>query len=62
MVKKNSNTVALRKVNIETWKSPVAKQFSLRGIPYFIITDGNGKIVDKGNQSLLQKYGRLFAK
>lgn len=62
MVNKNSNVVALRKVNIERWGSPVAKQFSLRGIPYFVITDQKGQVVDKGGSNLLQKYERMFAK
>lgn len=61
-MKKNEALVALRKVNIKTWKSPVAKQFKIGSIPYFVITDASGKIIDKGNSSLFHKYKKILGK
>jgi prepilin-type processing-associated H-X9-DG protein len=37
------------------WQSPVARQFSLRSIPHFIIYDANGRVMAEGREA----YGRV---
>ncbi|MCK5880016.1 MAG: thioredoxin family protein, partial [Holophagae bacterium] len=33
------------------WGSPIAKQFNLRSIPYFILVDGEGKVLKEGKSA-----------
>lgn len=40
--------IALLKVDIASWDSPAAKQFSLRSIPHLIIYDASGQVVAEG--------------
>lgn len=41
----------LVKIDIKNGRVPVVKQFKIRSIPYFILFDGDGKLVEKGGSS-----------
>lgn len=50
--------INVRKVNINRpevqgidWNSPLAQQYSLRSVPYFVIFDGKGKLVAEGQEA-----------
>jgi hypothetical protein len=40
------------KVDIKDWSSPVAKQYNLRSIPYFIIYGLDGKVAHTGQEAI----------
>lgn len=41
---KRNGTVALRKVNIGTWDSPVSRQFRINRIPQLWLYDGTTRV------------------
>jgi thiol-disulfide isomerase/thioredoxin len=43
------------------WQSPLARQFVLKSIPHFKIFDGNGNVVDEGDQAMRKILGWLRA-
>jgi len=49
LVKKYPNRVALKKVDIIRWGTPVADQFNIRSIPYVEVYDERGKRKLSGN-------------
>jgi thiol-disulfide isomerase/thioredoxin len=51
---KHDPDVYLCKVNIKDWESPVAKQFSLRGIPHVRVFGRDGRQVGQGTSGLEQ--------
>ena len=46
---KNSNNLALRKIDITKKDSPVKDQYGIKGIPYFIVFDENGREISRGS-------------
>lgn len=40
--------MALRKIDIKRWGSPVATQFGIRSLPYFHLYDESGSLVGSG--------------
>ena len=56
--------VAIRKVNIVNYKSPVAKQFlrRVRGIPYLLVFDKNGKRIARITGLDIEKLNEALAK
>lgn len=55
LAKKN---VAVLKVEIGRWGTPVAKQYNLNGIPHFMVFDASGKLVAEG-QAAWQMVDRM---
>lgn len=54
MVKKYPNNVALKKIDIIRWQTPVAKQYRINSIPYLKLYDPKGKeVMDGGGQAIL---------
>jgi thiol-disulfide isomerase/thioredoxin len=58
--------LAIKKVNINRpevkgidWHSPLASQYSLRSVPYFMIFDAKGKLVSKDRAASEQVFGWL---
>lgn len=49
LVRKYPNEVALKKIDIQRWGTPVANQFGIRSIPYVEVYDSKGKQKMKGN-------------
>lgn len=49
LVKLYPNQIALKKVDIIKWGTPVAKQFDIRSIPYLEVYDEKGRQKLKGN-------------
>jgi hypothetical protein len=45
---------ALLKVDIKSWKSPVAAQFSIKSVPYLQLYDVNGNLVAEGTNNVLK--------
>ena len=45
----NTKQIALRRVDIADFNSPVAKQYDISSVPYFIIYDEYGNQVSKGS-------------
>lgn len=43
--------MALLKVDIVSWDSQVARQFSLRSIPFMQVYDKNGTLIASGNEA-----------
>lgn len=43
--------VSVLQVNVKSLKSPVAKQFKLKGVPEFAIYDAKGKLVKSGQDA-----------
>jgi hypothetical protein len=52
-------SVAILKVDIDDWSSPVARQYKLSSIPYFMLYDGNGNLVGRGDEAIEQLSKRL---
>ncbi|MEE9219019.1 MAG: thioredoxin family protein [Acidobacteriota bacterium] len=44
--------LAVRKVNIISWDSPVAKQFSITALPHLLLYDPRGQLVAEGDRTL----------
>jgi len=57
-------TIAVRKVNIVTWESPVAKRYlkKVPGLPYVHVYDQKGKLVVKLSQDNVDKLDHYLAK
>lgn len=51
--------MAILKVDIDDWSSPVARQYRLSSIPYFLLYDGNGNQLGQGDEALSQLSRRL---
>ena len=49
LVKKYPGHVALKKVDIVKWRTPVAQQYSINSIPYVRLYDPNGKNIMSGS-------------
>ena len=49
MVKKYPGKIALKKIDIVRWNSPVAKQYRISSIPYLELYDPKGKLVESGS-------------
>lgn len=56
VVKININRKNVRGID---WNSPLARQYDLRSIPYFIIYDSSGHLTHKGNAAWQQVYQLL---
>jgi hypothetical protein len=50
---KNSSDLALRKININTWKSAVSSQYSIRSIPHLVLCNPDGKVELRGYGEVL---------
>jgi thiol-disulfide isomerase/thioredoxin len=44
-------TVAVFKINIDKWNSPVCQQYNIKSVPCFKIYDGNGKLQYEGKEA-----------
>lgn len=53
LVKRHPDKVALKKIDIINWGSPVAKQYRLRSIPHLRVLDDKGKVVRSGGGEIL---------
>jgi len=54
LVKKYPNHIALKKIDIIRWQTPVARQYRVNSIPYLKLYDPSGKeIMDGGGQGIL---------
>lgn len=53
---KQSDALYLRKIDIVNWSTPVAKQFNIKSIPYFMIYDPQGKMAKEGGANILQDF------
>ncbi len=51
---KSNDLLYLRKIDIVNWKTPVVSQFKIRGIPYFMIYNAQGKLEKQGGYELIQ--------
>jgi thiol-disulfide isomerase/thioredoxin len=58
--------LAIKKVNINRpevkgidWRSPLASQYSLRSVPYFMIFNAKGKLASKDRAASKQVFGWL---
>jgi thiol-disulfide isomerase/thioredoxin len=47
----NGEALAVRKIDIVSWGSPVAKQFGLRSIPHLKLFDPDGRLLREGDPS-----------
>jgi len=53
------DSFALRKINVTKWDSPVVAQYGIRSVPYFIVYDIRGKLVEKGSRISNQVFNRI---
>ncbi len=51
---KGRDDVALRRIDIDNWDSPVAKQFNLNSLPALYLYDGD-ELVSKNGPQILQR-------
>ncbi len=47
--------VALRRINIKDWESPVAKQYEIKSLPHLIMFDKKGKQVAEGRDQVVRR-------
>ncbi len=47
---KKIDSLLLREINITNWGTPVAKQYNVISVPYFMIYDPNGNLIDTGSR------------
>lgn len=47
---KKIDSLLLREINIIKWGTPVAKQYNVISVPYFMIYDPNGNLIDTGSR------------
>ncbi|MFQ5767388.1 MAG: thioredoxin domain-containing protein [Acidobacteriota bacterium] len=52
--------IALRKVNIENWGTPVVEQYRIRFIPYLEMYSPDGQLLAQGTESVLDQLQRRF--
>src|SRR6058998_2838421 len=58
---KNSEKLAIRKVDIVDWTMPVAEQYGIEELPHLVLFDGNGRKVADG-EAVFDELDRLFGK
>jgi thiol-disulfide isomerase/thioredoxin len=56
---KNSEKLAIRKVDIVDWTMPVAEQYGIEELPHLVLFDKSGKRVADGD-AVFDELGRLF--
>ncbi len=48
LASRNTQTLAIRKVDIVDWTMPVAEQYGVQELPYLVLCDANGRKVADG--------------
>ena len=46
-----ADDLALRRINIKSWKSPVAKQYRIKSIPHLVLFDNRGRQILEGKKA-----------
>jgi len=54
LVKRRSD-VTLRRVDIGSWDSPVARQFGVKRLPDLLLYDSDGRMVERGTEAVLAR-------
>ncbi len=52
--------IALRKVNVVSWDSPVAQQYGLKALPYLLLYDPQGNLLAQG-ENVVTMLERLIS-
>ena len=55
---KKNDALRLRKIDIGTWSSPVARQHGSRGLPSLVLYEGD-RLVASDTRAVLAKLGSL---
>jgi hypothetical protein len=50
----NNSELALRKINITNWKSPVARQFSINSLPHVKVYNEDGTLEGQGSWDVIK--------
>ena len=59
---KYPDQVALKKIDIKSWGTPVALQYNLNGIPHLRLLNAKGKTIRKGHPSRIMNFLEKKAK
>lgn len=54
--------VALKKIDIVKWGTPVTKQYNIRSIPYVLLMDEHGKKLTRGGHTIIQYIKKQAAR
>lgn len=57
---RRDSIIALRKVNVVSWDSPVAQQYGLKALPYLLLYDPQGKLLAQG-EDVVKMLERLIS-
>ncbi|MEE8536732.1 MAG: thioredoxin family protein [Acidobacteriota bacterium] len=57
---RHDSIIALRKVNVVSWDSPVAQQYGLKELPYLLLYDPQGKLLAQG-ENVVRMLERLIS-
>lgn len=55
----NSFSIALREIDIVEWGSPVASQYRIKSIPYFLVFDTKGNLIENGSRISSQLANKI---
>jgi len=58
LASENPDRLALRKVDVSNWGSPVATQFGIRSIPHLKLFDEDGALIGEGNAGAVLQAAR----